>query len=79
MTEALKAIGPDVGHRRVGRLMRRNGLSVVRTRKHMVTTASDHKFNTAPNLLDRDVNADAPDQKGAGDISYVRTREAWLY
>jgi putative transposase len=64
MTEALKEIGLDVGHRRVGRLMRQNGLLVVRTRKHKVTTASDHKFNIAPNLLDRDVNADAPDQKG---------------
>jgi|TARA_R100000750_G_scaffold10781_1_gene7079 transposase InsO family protein len=33
MTEELKEIGLDVGHRRVGRLMRQNGISVVRTRK----------------------------------------------
>jgi len=51
MTEELKEIGLDVGHRRVGRLMRQNGISVVRTRKHKVTTDSDHKFNIAPNLL----------------------------
>ena len=38
MTEELKEIGLDVGHRRVGRLMRQNGISVVRTRKHKVTT-----------------------------------------
>ena len=38
MTAELKEIGLDVGHRRVGRLMRRNGISVVRTRKHKVTT-----------------------------------------
>ena len=37
MTEELKEIGLDVGHRRVGRLMRQNGISVVRTRKHKVT------------------------------------------
>ena len=54
MTEELKEIGLDVGHRRVGRLMRQNGISVVRTRKHKVTTDSNHKFNIAPNLLDRD-------------------------
>lgn len=48
MTEELKEIGLDVGHRRVGRLMRQNGISVVRTRKHKVTTDSDHKFNIAP-------------------------------
>jgi len=34
MTEELKEIGLDVGHRRVGRLMRENGISVARTRKH---------------------------------------------
>jgi transposase InsO family protein len=38
MTEELKENGLDIGHRRVGRLMRQNGLSVVRTRKHKVTT-----------------------------------------
>jgi transposase InsO family protein len=34
MTEELKEIGLKVGHRRVGHLMRQNGISVVRTRKH---------------------------------------------
>ncbi len=34
MTEELKEIGLNVGHRSVGRLMRQNGISVVRTRKH---------------------------------------------
>ena len=79
MTEELKEIGLDIGHRRVGRLMRQNGISVVRTRKHKVTTDSNHKFNIAPNLLDRDFMAEAPNQKWAGDISYVWTREGWLY
>jgi putative transposase len=79
MTEELKEIGLDIGHRRVGRLMRQNGISVVRTRKYKVTTDSDHKFNIAPNLLDRDFAADHSDQKWAGDISYVWTREGWLY
>ena len=79
MTEELKEIGLNVGHRRIGRLMRQNGISVVRTRKHKVTTDSDHKVNIAPNLLDRDFVAERPNQKWAGDISYVWTREGWLY
>jgi putative transposase len=79
MTEELKEIGLDIGHRRVGRLMRQNGISVVRTRKHKVTTDSNHKFNIAPNLLDRNFTADQPNQKWAGDITYVWTREGWLY
>ncbi|MCP9483468.1 IS3 family transposase [Shimia sp. CNT1-13L.2] len=79
MTEELKQIGLNVVHRRVGRLMRQNGISVVRSRKHKVTTDSEHKFNIAPNLLDRDFTADKPNQKWAGDNSYVWTREGWLY
>lgn len=79
MTEELKEIGLDVGNRLVGRLMRQNGISVVRTRKQKVTSDGDYKFNIAPNLLDRNFTADAPNQKWAGDISYVWTREGWLY
>jgi putative transposase len=79
MTEELKEIGLNVGHRRVGRLMRQNGISVIRTRKHKATTDSNHKFNIAANLLDHDFSADKPNQKWAGDISYVWTREGWLY
>ena len=63
MTEELKELGFDVGHQRVGRLMRMNCISVVRTRKHKVTTNSNHKFNIAPNLLNRDFYADQPNQK----------------
>ncbi len=79
MTEELKEIGLSVGHRRVGRLMRQNGISVVRTRKHKVTTDSNHKFNIAPNLLNRNFEADRPNQKWVVDISYIWTREGWLY
>jgi len=57
MTEELKELGFKVGHRRVGRLMWENGISAIRTRKHKVMTDSNHKFNIAPNLLDRDFTA----------------------
>lgn len=79
MTEELKELGFDVGHRRVGRLMRQNAISVVRTRKHKVTTDSNHKFNIAPNLLNRDFAAATPNQKWVVDISYIWTQEGWLY
>lgn len=79
MTEELKDLGLDVGHRRVGRLMRENGISVKRNKKFKATTDSNHRFNIAPNLLNRDFAADRPNQKWAGDISYVWTQEGWLY
>ncbi len=79
MTEELKELGFDAGHRRVGRLMRENRIVVKRNRKFKATTDSNHSFNIAPNLLNRDFLADRPNQKWAGDISYVWTQEGWLY
>lgn len=79
MTEELKGVGVDVGHRRVGRLMRENGITVERTRKFKAITDSGHTFNIAPNLLTRDFTADRPNQKWVDDISYIRTREGWVY
>ncbi len=79
MTEDLKEIGLGVGHSYVGRLMRQNGISVVRTRKYKVTTDSNHKVNIAPNLLDRTFLIERPNQTSADHISHVWTRESWLY
>ncbi len=79
MTEKLKELGLNIGHRRVGRLMRENGIRVERSKKYKATTDSNHAFNIAPNLLNRDFHADRLNQKWAGDISYVWTREGWLY
>ncbi len=62
-----------------GQWMRQNDISVVRTRKHKATTDSNYKFNIAPNPLDRNFAADGPNQKWAGDITYIWTREGWFY
>ena len=48
-------------------------------RKFVVTTDSRHQQPVATNVLDRDFQADAPDQKWAGDITYIATRKGWLY
>ena len=79
MTEELQEQGLAVGHRRVGRLMQQNGIKVVRTHKCKATTDSAHNLNVAPNLLDQDFTATAPNQKWAGDISYIWTHQGWLY
>lgn len=78
MTAELNELGFDVGER-VGRLMKENGIFAVRTKKYKRTTDSNHTFNVAPNLLDQDFSATGPNQKWAGDISYIWTGEGWLY
>lgn len=79
MAEELRELGLAVGERKVGRLMRENAIVVKRNKKFKATTDSNHSFNIAPNLLDRDFFAEQSNQKWAGDISYVWTREGWLY
>lgn len=63
----------------VRRAMRKQGLFSRVKRKFVVTTDSNHHFPVAENLLDRDFEATAPDQKWGVDITYIRTAEGWLY
>ena len=79
MTMELKEVGLEVGERRVGRLMKINGIRPVRTRRHKVTTDSQHSLGVAANVLDGNFLAEAPNQKWAGDITYIWTAEGWLY
>ena len=79
MTDELRDQGIVIGERRVGRLMRENDIRIVRTHKFKRTTNSNHNHNIAPNLLDGDFQATGPNQKWAGDISYLWTAEGWLY
>jgi putative transposase len=79
MTRELQANGLAVGRRRTARLMRENGLRARQKRRFRRTTDSHHAWPIAPNLLDQDFSADGPDQKWGSDISYIWTREGWLY
>ena len=68
-----------MGRRSVARLMRDNGLKARQKQRFKRTTDSHHGLTVAPNLLDQDFTAKAPDEKWAGDISYVWTTQGWLY
>jgi len=48
-------------------------------RKFVVTTDSDHNLPVAPNLPEQNFEATAPNQKWAGDITYLMSSEGWLY
>ena len=79
MHHDLKDDGLAIGRRRVARLMRDNGLVARQKRRFKRTTDSEHAWPVAPNLLDQDFTADAPNLKWAADISYIWTAEGWLY
>ena len=73
----------DVGHRHdrktIASSMQRQGLRAKPAKKFKATTNSKHKLPVAPNLLQQDFTATAPNQKYVGDITYLWTEEGWLY
>jgi transposase InsO family protein len=79
MTRELRDNGLVVGRRRTARLMRENHLVARQKRRFKRTTDSEHQWPVAPNLLEQDFSATRPDEKWGADISYVWTREGWLY
>lgn len=75
----LKAQGEKIARKRVARLMREEALVARKVRRFVATTNSDHELPIAPNTLNRDFKAEAPNRKWVGDISYLRTSNGWLY
>jgi transposase InsO family protein len=69
----------DVGRHRVARLMREQDLRARPRPKFVRTTDSSHSQPTAANVLARNFTTDAPDRVWAGDVTYLPTREGWLY
>ena len=67
--EELKAEGTRVSRKRVARLMRRLSLRGVSRRKYTRTTPRDGSARPAPDLVDRQFKADAPDRLWVADIT----------
>lgn len=78
----LQAQGEQVAKKRVARLMREDGLVGRRPRRFVRTTDSRHADPIAPNRLDRQFGVaavDGPNRVWVSDITYVPTREGWLF
>jgi transposase InsO family protein len=71
--------GVGVGRKRVARLMREAGLRAKSRRKYKPTTDSNHSLPVAPNLIARDFHTERPDVAWVSDITYLWTRQGWLY
>ncbi|SHM00506.1 Transposase InsO and inactivated derivatives [Vreelandella subglaciescola] len=77
--QTLASEGEAISRRRLARLMREEGLVCKTRRKFKATTNSKHGKPVASNLLNRTFSAAQPDQAYVGDITYIPTREGWLY
>jgi transposase InsO family protein len=75
----LKAKGVACCVNTVAKLMHDNDIRAKSARKFKNTTDSNHPLPVADNLLDRQFEAQAPNERWVTDITYVPTREGWLY
>jgi transposase InsO family protein len=71
--------GIKCSRKRVARLMREEELSARRKRRRVITTKSDQTHPVAPNLLNREFDAESPNKQWVTDITYIPTTQGWLY
>jgi putative transposase len=76
----LVARGHDCCVNTIAKLMRKAGIAAKTARKFRgTTTDSNHDLAVAENLLDRQFDVAAPNESWVADITYIPTREGWLY
>lgn len=75
----LNIMGKRVSRPRVARIMRAAGLYAVRPKKFKVTTDSKHNYPIAPNLIEQQFDVFGSNQVWVSDITYIRTRQGWMY
>lgn len=75
----LAAQGDRYDVKTIGSSMQRQSLVPKAARKFKVTTDSNHSLSVSPNLLEQNFEAAGPNEKWAGDITYLMTSEGWLY
>jgi len=71
--------GYVIGKKRVERLMQELGIQAVAKRKYKATTDSRHSQPVAENYLNRQFTPERPNQYWVADITYIYTKEGWLY
>src|SRR5256886_2234248 len=75
----LAARGQDCCVNTVARLMHAHDIRAKTARKFRCTTDSNHDLPVAENVLDRQFDPAAPNEAWVADITYIPTREGWLY
>jgi transposase InsO family protein len=63
----------------VAKLMSEAGVAAKTRRKFRCTTDSNHDHPVAENVVDRQFGPEAPNRVWTADITYIPTREGWLY
>ena len=68
-----------IGRHRLVQIKRKYEITARPLRRFRVTADSDHDLPVAQNILDRHFHADTPNTKWACDVTYVWSKQGWLY
>ena len=79
MTAESNARGHACSENMVAELMRARGIRAKSSRRFVRTTDSRHRLPVADNRLDRAFDPSGPDEAWCADITYIPTRQGWLY
>ena len=75
-----KQYGWIVSRRRIAKAMKAQKLKAKSKQRFRIrTTDSGHNLPISPNLLGQDFYASTPGEIYVGDITYIKTKEGWLY
>ena len=77
--KALVTEGIACGRHRVARIRRESGIAARRRRRFKVTHYARRHKNTAPDRIRRRFQAERPNQCWVGDVTFISTRQGWLY
>jgi transposase InsO family protein len=75
----LRREGDTCNYKTVEKLMKDHEIRARRKRRYKSTTDSKHKLPIAPNVLDREFQVEVPDEVWVSDITYIETKQGWLY
>ncbi len=79
MMKKLREEGIEIGRYKVRRLMRQLSLKVTQRVAYKVTTKRKYRDRVADNLLNQNFNPVGKNEIWAGDVTYLKTGEGWMY
>ncbi len=79
ITKDLNAEGIKVSQPTIAKLMRKEGIRSIIKKKYKVTTDSSHSYSIAENLLNRKFNVEETSRAWVSDLTYIPTKEGWIY
>lgn len=79
MSVKLRKEGYKIGRHKTRKLMRELNLVVKQRRAYKITTQRKHNDAVADNLLAQQFNPTQKNVAWAGDVTYLRTAQGWMY